>query len=419
MKVKITYARLQEKVAAATGISRREADRLLKEISSTVGTGLVADGKVNLAGLGRFSLKLQSARRGRNPRTGEPIDIPEKNRVHFLPDAQWRRHVNREFEQMEPVPTPDATAPAVTDVETPHRTPESEDPAPVPETDRKPPPPPVEAHRPPLMPKDPAKAEPAPTIEPESNFPTPPAADNQESVPPAESSRKRKPPVLAAMVILLVAAALFLFWPRAQTPLPPEPETIRVVKKELPPPAETQPVETPEPETVAQPEPVESEPIANPIIAVPAAIAAQPETATASQAVQPPTQVTSYTVAAGDSLWKISDDIYQYAYFWPLIFQENQPRLKHPDTLLTGMRLSIPIFAGRVGQLSENEFQQLADGYLRVYQGYQRNRHPRAPYYLWVAYRLRAHWIPDNDLMLGEPEDYDFIRQIRGQGLIH
>ncbi len=418
MKAKITYARLQAKVAAATGISRREADRLLKEISSTVGTGLVADGKVNLAGLGRFSLKVQSARRGRNPRTGESIQIPEKKKVHFLPDAPWRRHVNREFEKMEAVPVPEATTPAVSNAGKTLRTPETGV-APLPATDRKPQPPQVENHRPSFPPKTPVEALSTPPTAPDSESPKTQAADIQEGSPPATSARKRKSPVLAAIVILLVAAALFLFWPHAQTPVPPEPEPIRVVKHDRPTPAETLPVEKPVPDTAAQPEPVESDPISNPIIAVPAAIAAQPENTTTRQVEEQPIPVTSYTVAAGDSLWKISDDIYQYAYFWPLIFQENQPLLKHPDTLLIGMRLTIASFAGRVGQLSDNEFQQLADGYLRVYQVYQRNRHPRAPYCLWVAYRLRAHWIPDNDLMLGEPEDYEFIRQIRGNGLIH
>jgi len=418
MKAKITYARLQEKVAAATGISRREADRLLKEISSMVGTGLVTDGKVNLAGLGRFSLKIQSARRGRNPRTGEPIEIPEKNRIHFLPDAQWRRHVNREFEQLEPVPAADTAAPAVPDAGKPQPAPEP-GPKPLPETGQKPDPLQGKTHGPPILPDDPGKTAPAPPIETATESPGPPAADSQKAIPPAERVRKRKSPVLAATVIIVVAAALLLLWPRAQTPPPPGPEPIRVAKNDIPPPAVSEPVGTPEPETAAQPEPVKSEPAASSLIAVPAAIAAQPETTIPSPAAEQPTQVTAHTVAAGDSLWKISDDIFQYAYFWPLIFQENQPLLKHPDTLLIGMRLSIPIFAGRVGQLTENEIQQLSDGYLRVYKVYQRNRHPRAPYYLWVAYRLRAHWIPDNDLMLGEPEDYEFIRQIRGQGLIH
>jgi len=418
MKAKITYARLQAKVAAAAGISRREADRLLKELSATVGTGLVADGKVNLAGLGRFSLKVQSARRGRNPRTGEPIEIPEKKRVHFLPDAQWRRQVNREFEKMEPVPAPDAVAPAVSDTGKPHQTSETIA-KPAPEPDRKPQPPHAENQRPQALPNTTVKAVSAPPSAPESESPKPLAADIQGKAPPAESARKRTSPLLAALVILLIAAALFIFWPGAKTPIPPEPEPIRVATQDRPPPVETRPAEKPVSETAAQSEAEESEPMPSPISVLPAAIAAQPATTTPSEAEEQLAQVTFYTVAAGDSLWRISNDIYQDAYFWPLIFQENQPLLKHPDTLLIGMRLSIPAFAGLVGQLSEHEFQQLADGYLRVYQVYQRNRHPRAAYYLWVAYRLRAHWIPDNDLMLGESEDYEFIRQIRGQGLIH
>jgi len=418
MKAKITYARLQAKVAAAAGVSRREADRLLKELSATVGTGVVADGKVNLAGLGRFSLKVQSARRGRNPRTGEPIEIPEKKRVHFLPDAQWRRQVNREFEKMEPVPAPDAVASAVPGTGKPHQTSETTA-GPAPEPDRKPQPPQVENQRPQTLPNTVVKEVSAPPGAPESESPKQPVADIPGTVPPAESVRKRTAPLLAALVILLIAAALFLFWPRAKTPFPPEPEPIRVATYDRPPPAETRAAEKPVSETVAQSEPEESEPMPSPIIVLPAAIAAQPKTTTLSEAQAQPAQVRFYTVAGGDSLWRISNDIYQYAYFWPLIFQKNQPLLKHPDTLLIGMQLSVPTFAGQVGQLSENEFQQLADSYLRVYQVYQRNRHPRAAYYLWVAYRLRAHWIPDNDLMLGEPEDYEFIRQIRGQGLIH
>ena len=106
MKAKITYARLQERVAAAAGITKKEAQTLLKEMTAAVGAGLVTDGKVNLAGLGRFSRKIQRARRGRNPQTGQPIDIPEKNRADFLPEAQWRRYVNRDYAQMRAVLPP-------------------------------------------------------------------------------------------------------------------------------------------------------------------------------------------------------------------------------------------------------------------------------------------------------------------------
>ena len=54
--------------AAAT----RAVDTMLDSISKTLATG----NQVTLVGFGTFSVKARAARTGRNPRTGEPIDIP-------------------------------------------------------------------------------------------------------------------------------------------------------------------------------------------------------------------------------------------------------------------------------------------------------------------------------------------------------
>ncbi len=54
--------------AAAT----RAVDTMLDSISKTLATG----NQVTLVGFGTFSVKQRAARTGRNPRTGEPIDIP-------------------------------------------------------------------------------------------------------------------------------------------------------------------------------------------------------------------------------------------------------------------------------------------------------------------------------------------------------
>ena len=58
MKPKMTFARLQERVGAAAGIPPKEARVLMKEMAAAVEAGLVDAGKVNLAGLGRFSRKV-------------------------------------------------------------------------------------------------------------------------------------------------------------------------------------------------------------------------------------------------------------------------------------------------------------------------------------------------------------------------
>lgn len=396
MKAKITYARLQERVAAAAGITKKEAQTLLKEMTAAVGAGLVTDGKVTLAGLGRFNRKVQSARRGRNPQTGKPIDIPEKNRVDFLPEAQWRRNINREFEHIPVVPEPSPDPPAPP--ETPKTVPPGEKGSSL-RTD----------------PEKPAQPVEAATVAPATSPPESPAEGTGDITPVDETDRKHGPkfaPIMGA--ILLVAAALFFLWPRSQAPAPSlvsQPVPTRATLNSSPAPPETS-----QPER-DRPAPVETATASGLLAVVPAAEAAQAAAPIKVSHKQIP--ATSYTVAVGDSLWKITDKVYHFPYFWPVIFQENRKTLQHPDNLIIGMQLAIPAFEGRFGQLTESDFQQLADGYLQVYKVYQRHDHPRAPYYLWVAYRLRAHWVPENELMLGEPQDLKFIRQLKGQGLIH
>ncbi len=406
VKAKITYARLQERVAAAAGIPKKEAHNLLKEMTATVSTGLVADGKVNLAGLGRFSRKIQSARRGRNPQTGAPMDIPEKNRVDFLPDAPWRRRINRRYEQI-----PAKPAPLQPEVFSASRT----QPMAPPMMARSAPPEPTEPPTPPVAVDDnqAAQASPPPPVETNTTDIERPPADTPVAPLKDISMHRRKKVAPAIVVLLLVAAGLFFLWPRSRAPAPPvtpRPEPARVaVSKPAPLPETRQPEHD-------RPVVIEATAIPAPLVAVPAVEAAQ---AAPASATNRPAPISSYVVTAGDSLWKISGDVYHYTYFWPLIYQENHTILQHPDALIVGMQLAIPAFEGRVGQLAESDFQKLADGYFGVYQAYQRHRHPQAPYYLWVAYRLRAHWVPESGLLMGEPKDLEFIRQLRGRGLIH
>ena len=74
---------LIEKVAKECGLSKTASDQVLNSILNAI-TGAVTTGdKVTLIGFGTFSVSARPAREGRNPQTGETIQIPAKKIVKF------------------------------------------------------------------------------------------------------------------------------------------------------------------------------------------------------------------------------------------------------------------------------------------------------------------------------------------------
>jgi DNA-binding protein HU-beta len=83
-----------EAIAAATSLARRDAaaayDAFLAAVTSTLQRGE----KVNVAGLGAFSVSDRAERAGRNPKTGETITIPASRAVKFKPGKELKESVN-------------------------------------------------------------------------------------------------------------------------------------------------------------------------------------------------------------------------------------------------------------------------------------------------------------------------------------
>ena len=76
---------LTDFVAEEAGITKKDANALIGVILDGIGTGLVNDGKVTLVGFGTYSIVTRKARMARNPKTGEPISVPEKTVPKFKP----------------------------------------------------------------------------------------------------------------------------------------------------------------------------------------------------------------------------------------------------------------------------------------------------------------------------------------------
>ncbi len=69
-------ADLIDKIHEVVGGTRADAERAVETMIDAIASSLKKGKEVSIAGLGIFSTKTRNARTGRNPRTGESIDIP-------------------------------------------------------------------------------------------------------------------------------------------------------------------------------------------------------------------------------------------------------------------------------------------------------------------------------------------------------
>lgn len=80
-------------VAGATKVTKREVEAIINAFTSTVEAALSRGESVVLANFGKFSVKERSAKKGRNPKTGESIDIPAKKVPTFKAGKQFKELV--------------------------------------------------------------------------------------------------------------------------------------------------------------------------------------------------------------------------------------------------------------------------------------------------------------------------------------
>lgn len=66
---------LVDAVAAEAGLSKADATRAVESLLAAITQALKAGKQVSLVGFGTFTVKKRAARTGRNPRTGEAIEI--------------------------------------------------------------------------------------------------------------------------------------------------------------------------------------------------------------------------------------------------------------------------------------------------------------------------------------------------------
>ena len=92
----MTKAELVEDVARAAELTKKDAERLVEIVFESIIETLNQGEKIELRGFGSFRVRERGARRGRNPKTGAPVDIPAKRVPYFKPGKELKELINEE-----------------------------------------------------------------------------------------------------------------------------------------------------------------------------------------------------------------------------------------------------------------------------------------------------------------------------------
>ena len=85
---------LVEHVSQSLETTKSAAEETVQVVLEAVRHGLRRDGEVSVAGFGTWTRRERAARVGRNPQTGEPMDIPASTSVGFKPAKAWKDELN-------------------------------------------------------------------------------------------------------------------------------------------------------------------------------------------------------------------------------------------------------------------------------------------------------------------------------------
>ena len=86
-----------DNVANATGLTKVEVEAVLNESFGEIIRALINNEKIELRGFGTFSAKHRLPKKARNPKTGDPIFLPERYVPVFKPSKLMKKTVNEKL----------------------------------------------------------------------------------------------------------------------------------------------------------------------------------------------------------------------------------------------------------------------------------------------------------------------------------
>ena len=351
MSEKITFKELVDLIAKQSDQSHSSANTFISELVQIIESGLKTDGQVSISGFGKFELRWMNERLGTNPQTGDKITIPGQNKVVFKPFKTLKEEVNSPYSHLESeiikakkeksreVVVPLMRKPEdnesiddlVFEKEHPHKKQREESystAAPTPST---------------ISPKhpDPALVK---EVQDKGSF-------NWS---------------FAAAGIIALLAFLLLFYLIQRTPDTATPPL--TTQTEVP--------VTEEPET-AQIDQTETE----------AQIGAEQDVngiQSESGELQTEFELQEYQMNPGESLWSVAESELGNPYLWPVIYHVNRDMIDDPNAIPLAAELEIPVISDPEN-LNPFENNQVAMGYLDLYEWNRINNPEEARFFLWAV----------------------------------
>ena len=90
----MTKQELAQKVASETDLSGSQAKAAVDAPFDAIAAELASGGEVSVAGFGKFSVSERAAREGRNPATGEPLQIAASKAARFSASSALKKSLN-------------------------------------------------------------------------------------------------------------------------------------------------------------------------------------------------------------------------------------------------------------------------------------------------------------------------------------
>jgi integration host factor subunit beta len=123
----MTKAELVEEVSKVSDLTKKHSEIIVETVFQSIIDALQRGEKIELRGFGSFRLRQRESRKGRNPKTGERVDVPPKRVPYFKPGKELKDLINHEAEapvasdatEAPAAPTMEAAAPVAPAVDVP------------------------------------------------------------------------------------------------------------------------------------------------------------------------------------------------------------------------------------------------------------------------------------------------------------